>query len=817
MEAFFFKSIPGKPQAGHTITVRLAGTLDLYPGQLVDLSGANLTNPFLVVDANEWGFVPPSGALYDVYWAEGGITLAKGQGGAAGTYTHPVNHAPSIITQDANNRFVTDTEKGEWNAKEAGGAVATHAAIEQAHPRDTRNQVAGAYEATGVAAGLVDEVYATLTDWKDPTGFVDNSGITVSYNKVNRTVTLAGDLSYRWRGIDKALVSPWTSPAHNIGDGLFFLMSSNGTDFVWSSTPWAFDYMMASAVWVIGADAFALREPHGLMGHETHEELHQLLGTYRASGLGPTAGSYTLATATDAATTPGFDAGIIKDEDIRTVIAATVDGSYTTMRVGAGGVSVFDTAATFPFRSAGSFLLVNDPATGAETAAVNNRYLNVYELLIPAAADADSQKYRRLLVQPQKQFTSLAAAQAEDFTSVSLGNLGSPEYVAYSRLTYLTASGNANTGKVTLAGISYLVGSRANQAAVLISASQTAENVPFTPAGGVEAVNVQAAIEELDSEKLDISAIDDTPVDAETAAPISSNWAFDHAAEVTTKHLPSQAAASGLFLTSNGTEASWAAVTGGAIDWLNPVAVTTTATLTIGKHHVCTGTTADYTVTLPAVAGNAGKLISVEMAAALTKLVTLDGNASETIDGELTRVMWAKETAILSCNGTTWTKVAGKSIPMMFAAFSTADQTGLTSGTAVKCALSTEGYDIGGVFDNASTYSLITRRKGKWQMSFAARVVPTTSNRLIGCQSYLRNATRLYSLAQEFYFNDNTQSGIMCTMSGGSTVDLTAGDDLYLVAYGATGTSTFIIRGTGTASPLYYGGVFLTGIEVMTW
>jgi hypothetical protein len=32
-------------------------------------------------------------------------------------YTHPANHLPSIITQDASNRFVTDTEKSTWNNK----------------------------------------------------------------------------------------------------------------------------------------------------------------------------------------------------------------------------------------------------------------------------------------------------------------------------------------------------------------------------------------------------------------------------------------------------------------------------------------------------------------------------------------------------------------------------------------------------------------------------------------------------------------------------------------------------------------------------
>ena len=35
----------------------------------------------------------------------------------ANNYVHPTNHPPSIITQDASNRFVTDTEKTTWNAK----------------------------------------------------------------------------------------------------------------------------------------------------------------------------------------------------------------------------------------------------------------------------------------------------------------------------------------------------------------------------------------------------------------------------------------------------------------------------------------------------------------------------------------------------------------------------------------------------------------------------------------------------------------------------------------------------------------------------
>ncbi len=49
------------------------------------------------------------------------LTYDSGTGkwvnGAVTGYTHPANHPPSIITQDATNRFVTDTEKSTWNAK----------------------------------------------------------------------------------------------------------------------------------------------------------------------------------------------------------------------------------------------------------------------------------------------------------------------------------------------------------------------------------------------------------------------------------------------------------------------------------------------------------------------------------------------------------------------------------------------------------------------------------------------------------------------------------------------------------------------------
>jgi len=54
-------------------------------------------------------------------------TKLDGIATGANNYTHPANHPPSIITQDASNRFVTDTEKSTWNAKEPAIAAGTTA------------------------------------------------------------------------------------------------------------------------------------------------------------------------------------------------------------------------------------------------------------------------------------------------------------------------------------------------------------------------------------------------------------------------------------------------------------------------------------------------------------------------------------------------------------------------------------------------------------------------------------------------------------------------------------------------------------------
>ena len=88
---------------------------------------------------------------------------------------------------------------------------------------------------------------------------------------------------------------------------------------------------------------------------------------------------------------------------------------------------------------------------------------------------------------------------------------------------------------------------------------------------------------------------------------------------------------------------------------LPEISITGTTTLTtanLGRQHVCSGTSANYTVNLPAAAQWAGQYLTLRMAQqALTKFVTLDPNGSETLDGATTEVFWAGEAITLYSDG----------------------------------------------------------------------------------------------------------------------------------------------------------------------
>lgn len=93
---------------------------------LAEIKGENsvVPGPAGTTDFEELSNKPDS--LSDINSEEG--SKLAGIEANANNYSHPVNHEASIITQDANNRFVSDIEKTTWNNK-ADNSLAVAMAI----------------------------------------------------------------------------------------------------------------------------------------------------------------------------------------------------------------------------------------------------------------------------------------------------------------------------------------------------------------------------------------------------------------------------------------------------------------------------------------------------------------------------------------------------------------------------------------------------------------------------------------------------------------------------------------------------------------
>ena len=81
-----------------------------------------------------------------------------------------------------------------------------------------------------------------------------------------------------------------------------------------------------------------------------------------------------------------------------------------------------------------------------------------------------------------------------------------------------------------------------------------------------------------------------------------------------------------------------------SVELTNYNLVTGATTAVFGQVNLCSGTSADYTVTLPTAVGNAGKMICIKCnsdATILSKVVTVDGAGTEKIGISLTRTLAA--------------------------------------------------------------------------------------------------------------------------------------------------------------------------------
>jgi ElaB/YqjD/DUF883 family membrane-anchored ribosome-binding protein len=133
-------------------------------------------------------------------------------------------------------------------------------------------------------------------------------------------------------------------------------------------------------------------------------------------------------------------------------------------------------------------------------------------------------------------FANLATLSAHSVLGRAGSGTGNAAGITMGNDTLLGRSGSGNVDDLSASQVRTILNVEDGAAA-----DQAASEVPVTPAGNIAATDVQAAIQELDTEKEPADAtilkeadVDDTPVNGATTVPVSSNWAFDHEADTST-------------------------------------------------------------------------------------------------------------------------------------------------------------------------------------------------------------------------------------------------------------------------------------------
>jgi hypothetical protein len=110
-EGYNFKTLTVQPLAADTVKVYATGTTTLITG-LTDLAGNALVNPFTVTQAGGvgvWGFIPPDGTVYDVYWDTQSTYLSKKLGDT--TFAPKVKVVSGAYTiTGADNGYILDVD-----------------------------------------------------------------------------------------------------------------------------------------------------------------------------------------------------------------------------------------------------------------------------------------------------------------------------------------------------------------------------------------------------------------------------------------------------------------------------------------------------------------------------------------------------------------------------------------------------------------------------------------------------------------------------------------------------------------------------------
>lgn len=407
---------------------------------------------------------PTSIAGHVVLWDNATGSLLK-DGGQLGTAAYQNSTVFQPAGTYVNSVSVTAPLTSTGGVTPSLGMVNQGTATTVLHGNAAGNPSFSSVTAADAPALVPFTVPQDLQDW---TGFLFPDTVQSTYDSTARTVTItspvAGQLFYYWQGTKTVLGdgTTWTSSAHDAITGGWFLSSADGTTFTWAQLPWEFYQLMVAFVYYGTVDRFGIRETHGTMSWQTHQEFHETTGTYLHAG--GDLGSYTLASTTVGFRRPTVSTTTVKDEDLETINPALSSDLYTKVTLTGTGTTTFtvETADIVPLLGNNPYYNLFSTPNWTQVLMANNSYMIVWLVAVPAQTDTTSQKYRYLWIQGQQNGT-LAAMRAVTSASVNVGTFASifTEFVFVGKIIIRYTGGNW-----VLTQVEKLTGTRVSQASV---------------------------------------------------------------------------------------------------------------------------------------------------------------------------------------------------------------------------------------------------------------------------------------------------------------------------------------------------------------
>lgn len=470
-----------------------------------------------------------------------------------------------------------------------------------------------------------------FSDMKEPTGFVNITDSQISFDNGTRTFTIepkspATSFDIYHKGTKITKTGTITKTITDT-DGIWFIYFDSNGDIQASQTTWDFAEIVpiATVYWNATLDVgFLGEERHGItMDSATHSYLHRTVGARYESGL--SLSGYTLDTDSDSAVTFGISDGFISDEDLRHNIkhASIPTNPFEQVlsdpaelpvyyRDGSSGVWRRDTATDYAFKNTASGRINYNEFTGStwQQTQITDNYFVAYWVFA-----SNDPNYPIISIQGQRQDASLIDAQNNNkYENLSFGGLPFQELKLLYRIILNSKDTYLGTTKSKISDIQDL---------------RSVSNLP----AGTYVATAHSSLTGL------------TSANAHPASAISTSVTnFDN------------------LLTSSETNVQ------SALEKLDehthtPITTVSNTNYTASSSdRVLIVTTGNFnrTITLPSASSMNGREITIKKIDIGTGKVTVDGNASETIDGNLTLDIESRYSFLtLISDGTDWHIISG--------------------------------------------------------------------------------------------------------------------------------------------------------------